>query len=99
MGETVSYPLGIHALLGLAHITRLLPHHVRHPVHGIIRLDLRDRELGHVGGLVHLLCDCLFCEEHPCLLVCLLCLALFEKLYTVPVSIVPRSVESVDDVY
>jgi hypothetical protein len=52
---------------------------VRHAVHRIIGLDLRRRQLGHVGHLVHLLGERLLGEEHLGLLVGLLRLALLEE--------------------
>lgn len=58
-----TYPLGVHLPLRLAHRLATLHHHSRHAIHGIIRLDLRDRQLGHVGGLVHLLGDGLFRKQ------------------------------------
>jgi hypothetical protein len=52
---------------------------VRHAVHGIVGLDLSSRELSHVGHLVHLLGEGLLGEQHLCLLVGLLSLALLEE--------------------
>lgn len=46
--------LGVHGALGNVHRLARLAHHVRHAVHGVVGLDLRRRELGHVGHLVHL---------------------------------------------
>ena len=54
-------------------------HHVRHAVHGIVGLDLRRRQLGHVGHLVHLLGEGLLAQQHLGLLVGLLRLALLEE--------------------
>ena len=67
------------ALLRSRHDLAALAHHVRHAVHGAIRLDLRGRQLGHVGDLVHLRGEGLLAEQHLGLLVGLLRLALFEQ--------------------
>lgn len=60
-GKT-TYPFRIHLPLRLAHRLTTLHHHGRHAIHGIVRLDLRNRQLGHISRLVHLLGDGLLCE-------------------------------------
>lgn len=50
--------------LRLAHRLAALHHHGRHAVHGIVGLDLRNRQLSHVGRLVHLLGDGLLGQQH-----------------------------------
>jgi hypothetical protein len=52
---------------------------MRHAVHGIVGLDLRSRQLGHIGHLVHLLSEGLLGQQHLGLLVGLLGLALLEQ--------------------
>lgn len=74
------YPFGIGVLLRNVHGPRRRSHHVCHAVHGIVGLDLRGRQLGHVGHLIHLLGEGLLGEQHLGLLVGLLRLALFEQL-------------------
>ena len=74
-----SYPFRIGIFLRYVHSPRRRSHHMRHAVHGIIRLDLRRRQLGHVGHLIHLLSERLLGEQHLGLLVRLLGLALFEE--------------------
>lgn len=52
---------------------------MRHPVHGVVGLDLGRRQLRHVGHLIHLGGERLLGEQHLCLLVGLLRLALLEQ--------------------
>ncbi len=42
---------------------------MRHAVHAVVGLDLGDAQLGHVGHLVHLLCEGLLRQQHLGLLV------------------------------
>lgn len=52
---------------------------MRHAVHRIVGLDLRRRQLRHVGHLVHLLRQRLLGQQHLGLLVRLLRLALLQQ--------------------
>ena len=78
--------LWIYVLLRPVHRPRRLRHHVCHAVHGVVRLNLGHRELGHIGGLVHLGGDGLLGEQHAGLLRRLLRLPLLQKLDAIKVS-------------
>ena len=78
--EGTRYLLRVGVLLGHVHGARRRGHHVRHAGHGVVGLDLRRRQLGHVGHLVHLLGEGLLGQQHLGLLVGLLGLALLEQL-------------------
>lgn len=75
------YLLRVHLLLRAAHGLGRLSHHGGHPLSGVVGLDLGDRQLSHVGGLVHLLGDGLLRKEDACLLGSLVRLAFLQELY------------------
>ena len=75
-----SYLFRVGVLLSSGHDAGRLAHHVGHAVHGIVGLDLRGVELGHVGDLVHALGHGLLAQQDLGLLVGLLRVALLQEL-------------------
>lgn len=74
-----AYLLWVAVLLRSVHNPATLPHHLRHPVHRVVRLDLTAVQLGHVGDLVHMPRERLLGQQDLGLLVGLLGLALLEE--------------------